>query len=65
MAKSLSHQRRMRKDKKMAYTKYRPRKKVIEDLHEKGEINDIEDEQLKNAVTVADKAKVRGKYFLD
>ena len=49
----------------MAYTKYRPRKKVIEDLHEKGEINDIEDEQLKNAVTVADKAKVRGKYFLD
>ena len=44
---------------------YRPRKKVVEDLAQKGEINDMEAKQLNNAVEIADKAKVRGKYFLD
>lgn len=43
---------------------YRPRKQVVEELHKKGEINDIEATQLNNAVIVADNDKLRGKYFL-
>lgn len=46
-------------------TPYRPRKKVVEDLAQKGEISEMEAQQLNNAVEIADKAKVRGKYFLD
>lgn len=46
-------------------TPYRPRKKVVQDLAEKGEINEMEAQQLNNAVDIADRAKVRGKYFLD
>ena len=51
--------------KKKTFTKYRPRKEVVKDLKESGVITEFEAEQLNNAVVVADKAKVRGKYFLD
>jgi len=44
---------------------YRPRKKVVEDMKEQGVITELEAKQLDNAVVVADKEKVRGKYFLD
>ena len=47
------------------YKPYRPRKKVVKELHEQGVISDMEAQQLNNAVAVADKAKVRGKYFID
>ena len=56
MAKS-----RVKKD----FKPYRPRKKVVEELKEQGAISDMEAQQLNNAVIIADKAKVRGKYFLD
>lgn len=47
------------------YTKYRPRKQVVADLKEQGAITEFEAKQLDSAVIVADKEKVRGKYFLD
>ena len=49
----------------MAYTKYRPRKKVVAELKEKEIITPMEAQQLNNAIEIADKAKLRGKYFLD
>ncbi len=47
------------------YKPYRQRKQVVEDLKNNGQITNFEAEQLENAVVVADKEKVRGKYFLD
>lgn len=44
---------------------YRPRKKVVKELHEQGMITDIEAQQLNNAVVIADKERVRGKYFIN
>ena len=51
--------------KKADFKPYRPRKKVVEELKEKGEITEIEAQQLTYAVDIADKAKYRGKYFID
>lgn len=55
----------MPKKTKKPITPYRPRKKVVEELAQNGAINEMEAQQLNNAVEIADKAKVRGKYFLD
>jgi len=47
------------------YKPYRPRKQVVEDMKNEGHITEFEAKQLDNAVVIADKEKVRGKYFLD
>lgn len=44
---------------------YRSRKKVVEELQAKGEITDMEAKQLNNAIKVANKEAIRGKYFID
>ena len=47
------------------YKPYRPRKQVVEDMKNEGHITEFEAKQLDSAVIIADKEKIRGKYFLD
>lgn len=44
---------------------YRRKKEVIENLKEKGAITTFEAKQLNNACEIADKASIRGRYFLN
>lgn len=50
---------------KKPFKPYRARKKVVAELHAKGEITDMEAKSLNNAIVIADKEAMRGKYFID